>query len=104
MAQEKLLFHQKNVKINKCVVAFAKYVELGYGLLPHLPHSMDLALGDYFLFPNLNKSAHEEIFGVKEEIIIKFNTYFKNFDQFYYLDVVKEIEECWMNCLKLKND
>jgi len=33
----------------------AKFNEFRYELLPHLAYSPDLALCDYFLFPNLKK-------------------------------------------------
>ena len=55
LAKKKVIFHQDNAKVHTCVVSMAKFHELRYELLPLPPYSADLALSDYFLFPNLKK-------------------------------------------------
>ena len=52
---------KKKVLVHTCAVSMAKLYELGYELVPHPPYSPDLALSDYFLFPNLKKWLGGEI-------------------------------------------
>lgn len=56
--EEKVLFHQDNVRVHTCLVTMAKIHELGYEQaykLPHPAYYPDLASSDYFLFSNLKK-------------------------------------------------
>ena len=75
-----------------------------YELLPHSPYSADLAMSDYFLFPNLKKRLGGKRFGSNDEIISQTNTYFEDLDKFYFLEGIKKLEKCWMKCIELKGD
>jgi len=47
----------------------AKFNEFRYELLPHPAYSPDLALCDYFLFPNLKKWFRGKRFTIREQLI-----------------------------------
>ncbi|KAG5340509.1 SETMR methyltransferase, partial [Acromyrmex heyeri] len=51
-------------------------VELRYELLPHPPHSPDLAPCNFFLFPNLKKWLDGKKFTANEEVIVETEAYF----------------------------
>lgn len=55
MVKKQVLFHRDNAWMHTCVIIMAKLHLLGYELLPHTAHFLDLALSDYVLFPNLKK-------------------------------------------------
>ena len=59
----------------------AKLSELGYELLPHPPHSPDLAPNDYWLFADLKKMLKGKIFGSNEEVIAEIEAYFEAKDK-----------------------
>ena len=83
--RKKNLFHDGNALLHTSNIAQAKKHELGFESFPHPPYSPDLALRDYYLFPNLNRwlwrrrsESNEEVEWVTEE-------YFGGFDKSYYL-------------------
>ncbi|XP_011251320.1 histone-lysine N-methyltransferase SETMAR-like [Camponotus floridanus] len=84
LAKKKVLFHQDNARAHTCVIAMAKFHELGYELLPHPPYSPD-----YFLFPNLKKWLGGKRFGSNDEVIAQTNAYFEGLDKSYYLEGIK---------------
>jgi hypothetical protein len=51
LAKKEIIFHQANARLHIYFVSMAKFHELCYKLLLHLPYSQDLAPSDYFLFP-----------------------------------------------------
>ena len=51
------MFHNDNAPAHKSVVAMAAVHDCGFGLVDHPPYSHDLALSDYFLFPNMKKGT-----------------------------------------------
>ena len=52
-----VLLQQENARVHTCKVAMDAVERNGYELIPHPAYSPDLALSDFFLIPNLNKSA-----------------------------------------------
>ena len=48
-----VLFHQDNAPAYKPVVAMFTVNDCDFELIDHLPYFLDLALSDYFLFPNM---------------------------------------------------
>ncbi|KAG5316645.1 SETMR methyltransferase, partial [Acromyrmex insinuator] len=77
LAKKKVLFHD-NARIHTYPEPMVKFNEFRYELLPHPAYSPDLALYDYFLFPNLKK--------------------------WFYSDGLKKLENRWIKCIKLKGD
>ncbi|KAG5316950.1 MOS1T transposase, partial [Pseudoatta argentina] len=82
------LFHD-NARIHTCPEP----------MLPHPAYSPDLALYDYFLFPNLKKR-----FITREQLIAETETYFEELDKSYYSDGLKKLENRWIKCIELKGD
>jgi len=68
----------------------AKLVELRYELLSHPSYSPDLALCDFYLFPNMKKWLGGKRFASNEEV--ETEAYFKEFDQSYFLNGIKMLE------------
>ena len=58
--------------------------ELGHELIPHPPYSSDLALCDFFLFPNLKTWLGGKKFSSNEEVIVAVNEYFADFETAYF--------------------
>ena len=56
-----------------------------------LAPSLDVAPSDYFLFSNLKKWLDGKIFDSNDEIILQTNTYFKDLDKTYFLEVIKKL-------------
>ena len=83
LAKKKMLFHQDNAPVYTSIIAMAKISELKFELLPHAPYSPDLALSDYFLFPNLKKWLGDRRF-TNEEVESAVNGYFEEFNGSYY--------------------
>ena len=50
-----VLMKQDNAPAHKSLVAMSAAHDCGFELIDHPPHSPDLALSYYFLFPNLKK-------------------------------------------------
>ena len=82
----------------------AKLHKLRYELLPHSPFSPDLALSDYFLFPNLKKWLGGKRFYSNDEIISQTNTYFEELEKSYFLEGIPKLEKRWTKCIELKGD
>jgi len=62
-------------------------------LLPHPVYSPDLALCDYFLFPNLKKWFGGKRFITKEQLIAETEAYFERLEyKSYYSDGLKKLE------------
>ena len=66
--ERKVFFHQDNALVHISVIAMVKIKDTKFKLLPHGPHSPDLAPSDYFLFSNLEKCLGGHIFANNEEV------------------------------------
>ncbi|KAG5314934.1 SETMR methyltransferase, partial [Acromyrmex insinuator] len=104
LAKKKVLFHQDNTRVHTCPAPITKFNEFRYELLPHLAYSPDLALCDYFLFPNLKKWFGEKRFTTREQFIAEIEAYFEGLDKSYYSDGLKKLENRWIKCIELKGD
>ena len=101
LAKKKVLFHQDNARVHTCVVAMTKIHELRFELLPHPPHSPDLAPCDYFMFPNLKKWLGGKRFSSNEEIIDATNAYFEGLEKSYYSEGIEKLEKRWNKFVEL---
>ena len=81
LANKKVLFHHDNAPAHTSAVATAK---LHYELLPHPPYSPDLALCDFFLFPNLKKSLARQKFESSVKVIAATEAYFADLEKTYF--------------------
>ncbi|KAG5325763.1 MOS1T transposase, partial [Pseudoatta argentina] len=61
-------------------------------------YSPDLALCDYFLFPNLKKWFGGKRFTTKEQLIAETEAYFEGLNKSYYSDGLKKLENRWNKC------
>ncbi|KMQ82022.1 mariner transposase, partial [Lasius niger] len=95
LAKKKILFHHDNAPAHTAAIAMAKIVKLQYELLPHPPYSPDLAPCDFFLFPNMKKWLGGKRFASNEEIIAETNAYFAAFENSYFLEGLKKLENRW---------
>ena len=87
-----MLLHHDNAPAHTSAIATVKLFHLRYEILPHPPHSPDLAPSDYFLFPNMKTWLGGGRFSSKEEIIASTNEYFEGFDKNYFLEGIKKFE------------
>jgi len=87
-----------------CPAPMTKSNEFRYELLPHPAYLSDLALCDYFLFPNLKKWFGGKRFITREQLIAEIETYFKGLDKSYYSDGLKKLENRWIKYIELKID
>ena len=88
LAKKKVLFHQENAPVHTSIIAMAKINELKFELLPHAHYSPDLALSNYFLFPNLKKWLGGR-FTNNEEVESAVNGYFEEFNGSYYKQAIE---------------
>ena len=68
-------------------------------LIQHI--RLDLALCDYFLFPNLKKWFGGKRFTIREQLIAETEAYFEGLDKSYYSDGLKKLEN---RSIELKGD
>ena len=66
-----ILLQQNNARVHTCKIAMDAVERNGYmyELIPHPAYSPDLALSDYFLFPNLKKDIRGRHFRSNEEVV-----------------------------------
>lgn len=77
------IFLGDNASAHMCLVAMTKFNGLGYEFLPRPPYSPDWTLSD------LKDWLEGKILCSKGGIISQTNSYFKDHDKSYYLEVVK---------------
>jgi len=82
----------------------AKFNKFRYEFLSHLAYSPDLALCDYFLFPNLKKWFGGKRFTTKEQLSAETEAYFEELNKSYYSVDLKKLENRWIKCIELKRD
>ena len=96
--------HYDNAPAHMSAIATAKLIGLRCEILPHPPYSTDLALSDYFFFPNMITWLRGKTFSSNEEIIAATNEYFEGFDKNYFLEGTKKLEYRYNKCIQLKGD
>ncbi|EGI57120.1 Histone-lysine N-methyltransferase SETMAR [Acromyrmex echinatior] len=79
----------------------AKFNEFRYELFPHPAYLPDLALCDYFLFPNLKKWFGRKRFTTREQLIAETEAYFERLDKSYYLN---KLENRSIKSIELKGN
>ena len=84
MKNKKVLFHQDNTPCHKSVATIAKLYELHFELLSHPPHSLDLALSDFYLFADPKRMLQGKRFGSNEEVVPETEAYFEAKDKSFH--------------------
>ena len=74
-------------------------MELKFELLQHSP---DLALSDFFLFPNSKKWNGGQRFTSNEEVIAQTDAYFEDLPKSYFLNDLRKLEKRLEECIELK--
>ncbi|KAG5318563.1 SETMR methyltransferase, partial [Pseudoatta argentina] len=97
LAKKKVLY-QDNVRVHTCPAPMAKFNKFCYELLPQPTYSPDLALCDYFLFPNLKKWFGGKRYTTREQLIVKTEAYFEGLDKSYYSDLKKLENQAGDSC------
>ena len=104
MKKKKVFFHQGNAPCHKSIKTMEKLHELHFELLPHPPHSLDLAPSGYYLFADLKKMFQGKRFGSNEEVIAETEAYFEAKDKSSYKKSVGMLEKRSNKCITLKGD
>ena len=102
--KEKMHFLQDNAPAHKSIKIMGKVNELPFKLLPHPPYSPDLALSDFYLFPNLKRWLQGQRFLSNEEVKWETNGLFGGLDKSYYKRDIKMLKDRWTKCIELKGD
>lgn len=95
---KKVLYFSDKAPGHTSLKSVAKLNELGYELQFHLPYSLDLALIDYYLFPNLKRWLQRKKFESNEEVEWKTDAYFGGLNKSYY----KKVR--WTRCIEVKGN
>ena len=85
-----VIFDQDNVRRHTSLVTRKKLSELDWEVMPHPPHSPDLALSDCHLFRSLQKHLNGKTFDSNEAVKNEFIQFFASKNQtFYESEIVK---------------
>ena len=104
MQKKKVLFHQDNAPCHKSMETMVKLNELSFELLPHPPHSPNLASSDYWLFSDLKKILQGKRFGSNEEVIAETEAYFESKDESFYKKDIEKLVKRFNECITLEEN
>ena len=104
LKRKRIIFHQNNARAHTYVLTMTKFKELNYELLEHPAHSPDLALSDYYLFPNLTKFLAGKRFTSNDKDIAAVNGYFANLPESHFNDRIMLLEKRWNKCVKVSGE
>ena len=76
----------------------------GYELIPHAAHSPDLALSDFFLFPNLKTDICGRHFRSDEEVVTTFEKWVIGKDPDFFNSGLMALEHRWSKCITLEGN
>ena len=79
-----VLFYQDDAHAHKWVVAMSSVRDCDFTLLDYPPYLPDLAMSNYFLFPNMKKHLAERHFRTDEEVIAAVEEFFRVQDEGFY--------------------
>ena len=102
--EEQKHFLQDNAPAHKSIKTMAKINKLRFELLPHPPYSPDLALSDFYLFPNLKRWLQEERFSSNEGVEWETYIYFGGLDKSHYTRGIEILKDPWTKFIELKGD
>ena len=96
-----VLLQQDNARVPTCKVAMDAVELNGYELIPHPAYSPDLALSDFFLFPNLKKDIRGLHFQFDEEVVTAVEEWVNGKDPDFFSSGLKALEHRWSKCITL---
>jgi len=104
MVKKKMLFYHDNALMHSNIAVQQKFTELKFDILPHPPHSPDLAPSDFHLFPKLKIFLAGKRFGSNEEAIEAINNYFEDLEEIHFQEGIRNLEKRWEKCVELRGD
>ena len=76
----------------------------GYELIPHPTYSPELALSDYFLFPNLKKDIRGRHFRSNKEVVAADEEWVRDKDPGLFSSGLLALEHRWSKCIILEGN
>ena len=76
----------------------------GWGVLPHPPHSPDLAPSDYHLFGPLKRHLAGKRFDEDEDLIQEVKTWLQKLDGDFFKRGIYSLMHRWQKCIDLESD
>ena len=75
-----------------------------FELVPYAPYSLDLALMDFSLFPNLKKFYAGKKYESDEDVIAAINEYFDELGERAHRDGIRVLKHRWTKSIELDWD
>jgi histone-lysine N-methyltransferase SETMAR len=75
---------------------------LGYEILPHPPHSPDLAPRDSFFFPRLKMPLHGKRFQNNDNVISAWEDFLNSQNETIYDQGIQQLMHHWGKCVALQ--
>ena len=97
-----VLLQQDNARVHTCKVAMDAVERNVYELIPHHAYSPDLALSDFFLFPNLKKDIRGLHFRSDEEVVMAVEEWVSGKDPGFFNSGLMALEHRWSKCITLE--
>ncbi len=98
-----VLFHE-NARLHVSIATQDKIEEVGWEVLPHAPHSPDLAPSDYHLFMSMEHYLRDVKFQNVEHIKKWVGDYFEMQPPEFYSDGIRKLRERWRNTIATTGD
>ena len=76
----------------------------GWEVLPHPPHSPDLAPSDYHLFGPLKRHLSGKRFSTDDDVVTEVQGWFKSLDAKFYEEGIRALVHRWEKCVNLDGD
>ena len=99
-----IILQQDNARVHTCKIAMDAVERNGYELIPHPTYSPDLALSDYFLFPNLKKDIRGCHFRSNEEVMAVVEEWVRDKDTGFFCSGPMALEQRWSKCIILEGN
>lgn len=94
-----VVFHH-DVRPHTSLITHQKLLELGWDVLPHPPHSPDLAPSDFHLFRSLQNSLHGITFNSDEAVNQHLVKFFTDKDGSFYERGIMKLTERWQKVVE----
>ena len=99
-----LLYHHDYALSQTSLKAMSKLDQLRFELVAQSPYSPDLALSDYYLFPNFKRWLQGKRFTSNEKVIAKTEAYFEDLNVSYYRKGIEILENRYTKCIALEGN
>lgn len=102
LIQSGFILHQDNAPSHCSHVVEDTTEKLGIELLPHAPYSPDLAICDFWLFPNLKNNLRGQRFESREELWVAMNKTLREMSRDGLQHVFRAWMDRWEKCKRSK--